>query len=89
MSNVFLVLQANEETRALVEAVQMDNPKAVVVRQPAMIKIDAPDRLEVRRATIEELLGRSFDLQELHINLVTLAGHVTEDDETLTLTWNN
>lgn len=89
MSNVFLVLQANEETRALVEAIQLDNPHAVVVRQPAMIKIDAPDRLDVRRATIEELLGRSFDLQEMHINLVTLAGHVSEDDDTLTLTWNS
>jgi len=89
MSNVFIVLQANEETRALVEAIQLDNPHAVVVRQPAMIKIDAPDRLEVRRATIEELLGRSFDLQELHINLVTLAGHVNEDDDTLTLSWNS
>ena len=89
MSNVFLVLQANEETRALVEAIQLDNPHAVVVRQPAMIKIDAPDRLDVRRATIEDLLGRSFDLQEMHINLVTLAGHVSEDDDTLTLTWNS
>lgn len=89
MSNVFIVLQANEETRALVEAIQLDNPHAVVVRQPAMIKIDAPDRLEVRRATIEELLGRSFDLQEMHINLVTLAGHVSEDDDTLTLSWNS
>lgn len=89
MSNVFIVLQANEETRALVEAIQLDNPHAVVVRQPAMIKIDAPDRMEVRRATIEELLGRSFDLQELHINLVTLAGHVNEDDDTLTLSWNS
>lgn len=89
MSNVFIVLQANEETRALVEAIQLDNPHAVVVRQPAMIKIDAPDRLDVRRATIEELLGRSFDLQEMHINLVTLAGHVSEDDDTLTLTWNS
>lgn len=89
MSNVFIVLQANEDTRALVEAIQLDNPHAVVVRQPAMIKIDAPDQLTVRRTTIEELLGRSFDLQEMHINLVTLAGHVNEDDDTLTLTWNS
>jgi phenol/toluene 2-monooxygenase (NADH) P2/A2 len=89
MSNVFIVLQANEETRAVVEAIQADNPHAVVVRQPAMIKIDAPDRMEVRRTTIEELLGRPFDLQELHINLVTLAGHVNEDDDTLTLSWNS
>lgn len=89
MSTVFIVLQANEETRAVVDAIQADNPGATVARQPAMIKIDAPDRLVVRRSTIEALLGRSFDLQELHINLITLAGHVNEDDDTLTLSWNS
>jgi phenol hydroxylase P2 protein len=42
----------------------------------------------VRRATIEELIGRDFDLQELHINLITLTGNVDETDDELTLSWN-
>lgn len=88
MSKVFLVLQANEETRPIIDAIVLDNPGAVVSRQPAMVKIDAPDTLVVRRDTIEAQLARRFDLQEIHINLVSLSGHVQEDDDTLTLRWN-
>ncbi|MCK6395266.1 MmoB/DmpM family protein [Zoogloea sp.] len=89
MSTVFIALQANEETRPIIEAIEIDNPAAVVNRQPAMVKIDAEGSLVIRKATIEEQLGRSFDLQELHINLITLTGHVEEDDDSLTLSWNS
>ncbi len=89
MSTVFIALQANEETRPIIDAIELDNPRAVVNRQPAMVKIDAPDELVIRRQTIEEQLGRAFDLQELQINLITLSGNVDEDDETLTLRWNS
>ena len=89
MSTVFIALQANEETRPIIEAIEIDNPQAIVHRQPAMVKIDAQGRLVIRRTTIEEQLGRDFDLQEIHINLISLTGHVVEDDETLTLSWND
>ena len=89
MSTVFIALQANEETRPIIEAIEIDNPQAVVNRQPAMVKIDAQGQLVIRKSTIEELLGRDFDLQELHINLISLTGNVSEDDETLTLSWNS
>lgn len=89
MSTVFIALQANEETRPIIDAIVLDNPRAVVNRQPAMVKIDAPDVLTIRKKTIEEQLGRAFDLQELQINLITLSGNVDEDDETLTLRWNS
>lgn len=88
MSTVFIALQANEETRPIVEAIEIDNPEATVNREPAMIKIDAPGRLVIRRETIEEQLGRAFDLQEMQINLITLSGNVDEDDDTFSLTWN-
>ncbi|MCB1889668.1 MAG: MmoB/DmpM family protein [Rhodocyclaceae bacterium] len=88
MSTVFIALQANEETRPIIEAITTDNPGAVVNQQPAMVKIDAEDSLVVRRATIEELIGRDFDLQELHINLISLSGHIDETDDELTLHWN-
>ena len=89
MSTVFIALQTNEETRPIIDAIEIDNPKAVVNRQPAMVKIDAPDHLVIRRETIEEQLGRAYDLQELQINLITLSGNVDEDEDTLTLTWNS
>ncbi|MCL6692747.1 MmoB/DmpM family protein [Pseudomonas sp. R3.Fl] len=89
MSTVFIALQANEETRPIIEAIEIDNPRAVVHREPAMVKIDAPNRLVIRKDTIEEQIGRSFDLQELQINLITLSGNVDEDEDTLTLTWDS
>ena len=89
MSTVFIALQANEETRAIIEAIVLDNPEAIVKREPAMVKINAPGHLVVNRETIESIVGRSFDLQEMHIHLITLSGNVDETDDSLTLTWNN
>lgn len=88
MSTVFLALQANEETRPVIEAIEIDNPHAVVNYEPAMVKIDAPGQLIVRRETIEEQIGRPYDLQELQVNLITLSGNLDEDDDVLTLTWH-
>ncbi|EWC42608.1 monooxygenase [Pseudomonas stutzeri] len=89
MSTVFIALQANEETRPIIEAIELDNPSAVVDREPAMVKINAEGQLVVKRETIEEQLGRRFDMQELNVNLITLSGNVCEDEDSLTLTWRS
>ncbi|KUZ16564.1 MmoB/DmpM family protein [Burkholderia diffusa] len=89
MSNVFIAFQANEESRSIVDAIVADNPRAVVVESPGMVKIDAPDRLTIRRETIEELTGARFDLQQLQVNLITLSGHLDEDDDQFTLSWSH
>ena len=87
MSNAFIAFQRNEDTRCIVEAILQDNPLAVVNEQPAMVKIDVPGRLVIRRETIEELIGRPYDLQELQVNLITISGHLDETDDTFTLSW--
>lgn len=87
MSNVFIAFQANEESRPVVEAILADNPNAVAIESPGMVKIDAPGRLTIRRQTIEGLTGSRFDLQQLHVTLITLSGHIDEDDDQLTLSW--
>ena len=89
MSNVFIAFQANEESRPIVDAILADNPNATAVHSPARVKIDAPDRLTIRRETIEEQTGRPFDLQQLHVNLVTLSGYIDEDDDQFTLSWSH
>ncbi|MEI8168636.1 MAG: MmoB/DmpM family protein [Rhodoferax sp.] len=88
MSTVFIALQTNEETRPIIDAIVIDNPLAVVLREPAMVKINAQGRLVIRRETIEEQMGRDYDLQELQINLISLSGYVDETEDTLTLYWN-
>lgn len=89
MSNVFIAFQANEDSRPIVDAVLADNPNASAVYSPGLVKIDAPDQLVIRRETIEEQLGSPFDLQQLHLNLVTLSGHIDEDDDQFSLSWNH
>ncbi len=89
MSKVFIAFQTNEDTRPIIEAILADNPHAVLEQQPAMVKITAEGRLTVKRTSIEALIGRDFDLQELQVNLITLSGHLDEDDDAFTLAWNN
>ena len=89
MSNVFIAFQHNEESRPVVDAIVADNPGAVVVHSPGLVKIDAPNRLTIRRETIESQTGRPYDLQQIHVNLVTLSGHIDEDDDQLTLSWRH
>lgn len=89
MSNVFIALQANEESRPVIEAILADNPDAVITESPAMVKIDAPGRLTIRRESIEERTGSRFDLQQIHVNLISLSGHIDEDDDSLTLSWSH
>ena len=86
-STVFLALQTNDETRPIIEAIERDNPHAVVTRSPAMVKIDAPGRLVLRRETVEEITGMDFDLQSFHVNLISLSGNFDETEDELVLEW--
>lgn len=89
MSNVFIAFQANEDSRPVVEAILADNPEAKAVTTVGLVKIDSPNRLVVKRETIEEIIGRKFDLQQIHLSLVTLSGYIDEDDDQFTLSWNH
>ena len=89
MSTVFLALQTNEETRPIIEAILQDNPGAVVDEQPAMVKINADGRLVVRRETIEEIIGRDYDLQELQVNMITMSGNLDQTDDEIILFWKS
>jgi phenol hydroxylase P2 protein len=89
MSKVFIIVQANEEARPIVEALLQDNPDAVVQESPAMVRIEAEGKLTLNRSTVEAISGQPFDIQQLHINLISISGHIDEEDEYLTVTWNN
>ncbi len=88
MSKVYIALQDNEESHYIVEAIEEDNPDATVIYQPAMIRIENEGFLAVKRETVEEKMGRDWEVQALHVNLITLGGNVDETDDALTLTWN-
>ncbi|WP_321312217.1 MmoB/DmpM family protein [Halarcobacter sp.] len=88
-NNVLLVLQDVEEARPIVQAVQKDNINAIVENQPAMIRITCPDRLVINAETMEEIIGREWDPQELQLCLITLAGNVDEDYDHFIIYWDN
>lgn len=88
MSKVYLALQDNDMSRYIVQAVEEDNPTVKVSYQPAMIRMECEDKMVINRATVEEKLGQEWEMQELHLSLVTLGGNVDEDDDSLTLSWN-
>jgi phenol hydroxylase P2 protein len=84
---VFIAFQANNDTLPIISAILQDNPHAKLNEMPALVKIDAPGKLVIRRETIEEHAGRAFDLRELHINLISLGGEVDESDDEFVLQW--
>jgi len=84
---VFIALQTNDDMRPVIDAIEADNPHATVNHYPAMVKIDAPGRLEIRRASVEERIGRPWDVQELQLGLISLAGNIDETEDSFVLAW--
>jgi len=88
MSKVYLALQDNDQSRYIVEAIEEDNPAVTIIHNPAMIRIEAEGYLVVKRETVEEKMGRDWEVPELHLNLITLGGNVDEDDDQISLSSN-
>ncbi len=88
MSTVFLALQDVDAARPVVEAIERDNPGASVEHQPAMVRITAPNKLTVRRETVEDISGNDWDPQDIQLILISFGGHLDEDDDHFTVYWN-
>jgi phenol/toluene 2-monooxygenase (NADH) P2/A2 len=86
--NVFIALQNNADAQHVIAAIMEDNVNAVLNESPGMVKIDCPKRLVIKRASVEEKLGMEFDLQDIHLTLISLSGNFEEDEDELVLHWN-
>lgn len=77
------VLRASGITAAVIEAAQEDNPdKEIRVDDKlAYVRIDAEGELILRRATLEQALGRPFRMSELEVNLGSFAGRIETADD--------
>ena len=71
-------LQDSEESRALVEAIEEDNPgtEIEVIDRGAYVRIQAVQRLKVTRASIEKYLGRAFEMRQLEPMMSAFAGRI-------------
>ena len=86
--NVFIALQNNADAQPVIAAIMEDNENAILNESPGMVKIDCPKRLVIKRETVEEKLGMEFDLQDIHLTLISLSGNFEEDEDELVLHWN-
>lgn len=83
-------IQETEDNRALIEAIEADNEDLVISHIPGLVKLQAPGRLVINRASVEERLGRTWETHEFQLAIVTLAGNISEwDEDRIVLSWGH
>ena len=72
------VVRAGEVAEAVAEAARLDNPdrEVTVVDHNAYVRVQCTDECVIRRETMEEALGRPFQMRELEVNLASFAGQI-------------
>ncbi len=61
--------------------------EAIGGNAPQAIRKLAPGRLVIRRESVEALIGRRWNPQELHLSLISLSGNIEETDDEFSLHW--
>jgi toluene monooxygenase system protein D len=72
------IMRAGDVAQAAVEAAEMDNPdkEILVDDKVAYLRISAEGELILTKESMEECLGRPFQMQDLEINLSSFAGQI-------------
>jgi phenol/toluene 2-monooxygenase (NADH) P2/A2 len=84
-----LTLYHNDDARPIIEAILADNPGVRVLNMPGCVKLDSDGPLVINRASVEERLGRTWDPQEMHLVIISMSGHLDEDDDQFTVSWRH
>ncbi len=76
------VMRAGDLAQAVIAAAQIDNPgkEVFVDDKRAYIRIHTNHEMVLRRATIEEELGRPFKMNDLEVDLSSFAGQIESQD---------
>lgn len=77
------IFRAGELASAAITALEEDNPDRTfnVDDRVAYIRVETDNECIIRRQTMEEILGRSFDMQELETVLGSFSGQIEASDE--------
>ncbi len=77
------ILRSGDVALAAVEAVEVDNPGRDVTVQDraAYVRIECENECVLTRETMEEMLGRHFEMRELEINLSSFAGQIEMSED--------
>ena len=83
-------LQENEESRALVEAIEADNADVSIRHMPGMIRLTSPTRLVINQASVEQRLGRPWETHEFQMAIITYFGEFAEwEDDRIVIAWTH
>lgn len=80
-SKISVDLQDGDDARAIAEAARVDNEDAEVIEHFGYLTIRSPRRLVIRQATVEEILGRSWNPTDLQLILSAYAGYITSSGQ--------
>lgn len=72
------ILNGGDVAQAAIDAAEWDNPdKDIIVDDKgAYVRISAEGELILTRASMEEALGRHFEMREIEIHLGSMAGQI-------------
>ncbi len=83
-------LQDSEDTRLLVEAMEVDNADLTIRQMPGIVKVSTTGELVIRRETVEEKMGRPWETHEFQMNIVSYSGNIAEwDDDKIVIKWEH
>ncbi|MGA8943893.1 MAG: MmoB/DmpM family protein [Thermoactinomyces sp.] len=75
---------------AIIEAVKKDNEGVVVEDFTVFKKVKAPGKLLLRRETVEECLGREWEMDSLQLFMSSYFGFIRNwDEEQMIIHWEN
>jgi phenol hydroxylase P2 protein len=90
LRQVSIDLQEAEENRALIEAIEADNPDLTIRHLPGLIKLQAPGQIVINRESVERRLGREWETGEFQLAIVSYAGNFSEwDDDQIIVKWEH
>lgn len=77
------ILRQGELAKAVADAAELDNPgKTISIDDKvAYVRVQAEDEMVIRRATVEEMLGRPFLMRDLEVDLSSFAGRIETNPE--------
>lgn len=77
------VLSSQEMFEAVLEAAEVDNPGArlTVEDRGGYYRVQAPRHLRLTRQSLEDALGRDFNLTDLEPNLSSFSGRIRFEGE--------
>lgn len=75
---------------AVIEAIRQDNEEVVVEDYSIYKKVKAPKEMILRRETVEECLGREWDMDDIHLYMSSYFGFIHDwDEDQLIIRWES